>query len=108
MALSVGVLTSQGSESWSAGATPTIAHAVGGGHTALGTAQVRHPVHGAFVLLHVLFLIVWAPWATNTGDDGEKEEGCGGPHQEPDDHSEPLHVLLYHLVLFSAAVLVSV
>ena len=47
MALSVGVLTSQGSESWSAGATPTIAHAVGGGHTALGTAQVRHTVHGA-------------------------------------------------------------
>ena len=61
-----------------------------------------------FVLLHVLFLIVWAPWATNTGDDGEKEEGGGGPHQEPDDHGEPLHVLLYDLVLLSAAVLVSV
>ena len=56
----------------------------------------------------VLLLIVWAPRAIYTGDNSEKEEGGGGPHQEPDEHGEPLHVLLHDLVLLSAAVLVSV
>ena len=65
-------------------------------------------VHNTFELLHVLLVIVWAPWTAHTGDDGEEQEGGGGSHQHSYHQCQPLHLILDHLILLSAAVLVTV
>eukprot|EP00091_Calanus_sinicus_P022209 TRINITY_DN6929_c0_g1_i1.p1 TRINITY_DN6929_c0_g1~~TRINITY_DN6929_c0_g1_i1.p1 ORF type:complete len:100 (+),score=3.09 TRINITY_DN6929_c0_g1_i1:121-420(+) len=83
MVASVLAMASQRWIKWGCRTTRPIAYTISCRHSTVCTTRLRQAVHGAFELLHVLLVIVWAPWAAHTGDDGEEEEGGGGAHITP-------------------------
>ena len=48
------------------------------------------------------------PWAAHTGYDGEEEYGSESTNHHPYHLTQPLHILLHHLILPSTAVLVDI
>ena len=61
-----------------------------------------------FRLVHVLLDIVWPPWAAHTRDDGGEQYGSESTNHHPYHLTQPLHLLLHHLILPSTAVLVDI
>ena len=62
--------------------------------------------HNTFGLVHVLHAITWPPWAADTRYDGEDEYSSESTNHHPYHLTQPLHLLLHHLILPSTAVLV--
>ena len=62
--------------------------------------------HNTSVLIHVLLAVAWPPWAAHTRYDGEEQYGSESTNHHPYHLTQPLHLLLHHLILPSTAVLV--
>jgi len=66
------------------------------------------PVNRTSIFVNILLLVIWTAGAADTSYDGQKKESSRDADHHSNHQTETLHVILDHLIFFSATVSMSV